>query len=298
MTSPSAETKALAEEAAAWFVRLRRPGVDDAERRRFEQWLASAPEHRREYTCIERLWGSLDRVGRPAPRRRRAAALAAALAAAAVLLHATFAVDLRESSKIGELRQVVLLDGTVVELDADTVLAIDYTPWRRRITLERGQAQFRVAPGWRPFSVRAGDGTVRDIGTTFNVWEECGEVRVAVQQGEVEIDLDAGGTPRRLLAGQQTRYRAGGVDEPRPAPAAPAWRSNRWLFEGATLGEVVSEINRLHARPVVLSDPSLARLRVSGVFERSDRAGLLRALALALPLRVEETLDATMLRRR
>jgi len=298
MTSPSAETKALAEEAAAWFVRLRRPGVDDAERRRFEQWLASAPEHRREYACIERLWGSLDRVGRPAPRRRRAAALAAALAAAAVLLHATFAVDLRESSKIGELRQVVLLDGTVVELDADTVLAIDYTPWRRRITLERGQAQFRVAPGWRPFSVRAGDGTVRDIGTTFNVWEECGEVRVAVQQGEVEIDLDAGGTPRRLLAGQQTRYRAGGVDEPRPAPAAPAWRSNRWLFEGATLGEVVSEINRLHERPVVLSDPSLARLRVSGVFERSDRAGLLRALALALPLRVEETLDATMLRRR
>jgi hypothetical protein len=96
----------------------------------------------------------------------------------------------------------VLLDGTVVELDADTVLAIDYTPWRRRITLERGQAQFRVAPGWRPFSVRAGDGTVRDIGTTFNVWEECGEVRVAVQQGEVEIDLDAA-VPRRLLAGQQ-----------------------------------------------------------------------------------------------
>lgn len=298
MNPPSAKTKALAEEAAAWFVRLRRPGLDDAERRRFEQWLASAPEHRREYACIERLWGNLDRVGRPAPRRRGAAALAAALAAAAVLLHATFAVDLREGTKIGELRQVVLQDGTVVELDADTVLDIDYTPWRRRITLERGQAQFRVAPGWRPFSVRAGDGTVRDIGTTFNVWEECGEVRVAVQQGEVEIDLDAGGVPHRLLAGQQTSYRAGGVDEPRRAPAAPAWRSNRWLFEGATLGEVVSEINRLHERPVVLSDASLARLRVSGVFERSDRAGLLRALALALPLRVEETLDATMLRRR
>lgn len=39
------------EEAARWFARMHNAEADDPERGRFEAWLASNPEHAREYAA-------------------------------------------------------------------------------------------------------------------------------------------------------------------------------------------------------------------------------------------------------
>lgn len=291
----------VAEEAATWFVRLRRDTVGECERRRFNEWLDASDSHRQEYEHFQQLWGSLDRLARPRPRqkRRTGGALAIVAVLALGLIYHGQTVDRPESSKIGEVRHLVLEDGSQVELDAASELRIDYTPWRRRIELVHGQALFKVAPGWRPFEVLAAGATLRDIGTTFNVLQDEGKVSVAVAEGAVEIRL-ADGRKRRLAGGEQATYQAGEVAASRavnPSNVA-AWQQERWIFEDASLAEVVRQINRRHARPLSLAGAGLENYRVSGVFDRTDRAGLLKALAVLLPLRVEEKADATQLRRR
>lgn len=292
----------LAEEAATWFIRMRAPQVGDGERRHFQRWLDASARHRHEYDAFATLWGRLDGLPPPRPRRKKrptgGVALLAALGLA--LLYATATVDRLESTKIGETRQSMLADGSLIEIDADSVLHVDYTPWRRRITLERGQARFKVAPGLRPFEVRAGAGTLRDIGTTFNVAEDRGKVTVAVEEGAVEISLDAGTGKYLLRGGQQTSYEAGAISPAHAVGSAEinAWLGNRWIFAGTSLGEVVRQVNRQHRHPLSLADASLEQYRVSGVFDRTDRAGLLKALAAILPLRVEETTSGTRLHAR
>ena len=153
----------LAEEAATWFVRMRSPAVDAHAEQHFRRWLGASELHRREYGNFEKLWGALDSVARPRPRqkRRTGGALAIVAALALGMIYHAQTVDRPESSKIGEVRHLVLDDGSQVELDAASELRVDYTPWRRRIELLHGQALFKVAPGWRPFEVQAAGGTLR-----------------------------------------------------------------------------------------------------------------------------------------
>lgn len=295
-------TESLAEEAATWFVRMREPQVSAHERQHFQRWLEASSLHQREYANFQKLWGDLD--GLPSPRRknkrRAVVATTVAVFAALFLVHGQFAVDAENATKIGEVRQLVLADNSVLELDADTLLRVEYSLWKRRIVLERGQAQFKVAPGLRPFEVVAGDGTMRDIGTTFNVREEQGKVSVSVQEGAVEISLRSTAQKYLLTGGQQADYQNGRISAApaQPVNVDPSWRSNRWIFDNVSLGEVVREINRQHEHPLRLADASLDNYRVSGVFDRSDRSGLLKSLVAILPLRVEENRDETLLRRR
>lgn len=296
------EPELLAEEAATWFLRMREPQVADQERQRFQHWLSASERHQREYASFEKLWGVLDGMSRPCPRKKRITRSVVGIVAAIALafICSITTVDQLQITKIGETRQIVLSDGSVIELDAATALRIEYTLWQRRITLERGQALFKVAPGLRPFEVKAGTGTLRDIGTTFNVLEDQGLVTVSVKEGAVEISLDSLSKKSLLTGGQQAGYRAGEIYAAKAInpEAVEAWLGNRWIFENASLGEVVRQINRQHERQISLADTSLGNYRVTGVFDRTDRVGLLKALGVILPIRAEETPDGTRLRQR
>jgi transmembrane sensor len=298
MSGESVAADALAEEAATWFVRLRSDAVSEAERRAFQHWLAAAEAHRSEYAQFQRLWGELDAA---APRRRRghrAAVASAVLGLALALLAGAWQahLDVDYRTVAGELRHLELADGTIVELDGASELHVEYRLWQRRIELPRGQALFRVAPGWRPFAVASGDAVLRDIGTTFAVLAEGSVHSVAVAEGVVDIEL-ADGRSQRLQRGERVAYSATalGLREAVDPAEVTAWTQERWSFSRQPLGRLLAQANRQFEKPLELADPALADCRVSGVLQRGDRMALLRTLAVLLPLRVEETPQATRL---
>ncbi|MCK6411642.1 MAG: FecR domain-containing protein [Azonexus sp.] len=299
-------SRRAAEEAATWFLRRRDKAADAAPdaalEKDFQAWLEADALHRREYVVFKRLWSGLDVLERRKPRRKSFALATLAVLSLIALASFQFALSARAQveTRVAEVRSQLLDDGTLLEIDAGTLLEIDYSPWRRRVSVVRGQVQFTVASGWRPFEVLAAGASIRDIGTTFNLQVRHDSGRVSVQEGIVDVIPDSGAPARRLFAGQRLEYRASDhlLALPQPAPASPAWREGRWVFAAAPLDEVVEEINRHHLRPVRLHDPLLATYRVSGVYEQRDREGLLRALASVLPVRLEENGEETLLRRR
>ena len=52
------------------------------------------------------------------------------------------------------------------------------------------------------------------------------------------------------------------------------------MFEDATLLEAAEELNRYNEEHLVIADPSLASLRISGVFSTGDMAEVARAVAV------------------
>ena len=67
---------------------------------------------------------------------------------------------------IGERSTFTLSDGSVVTLNTNSELVVDFSEGRRDIRLSRGEANFDVAKNPdRPFVVRAGDGVVWAVGT-------------------------------------------------------------------------------------------------------------------------------------
>lgn len=213
-------------------------------------------------------------------------------AAAAIVLIVTAAVVLPEirgqviETERGERREVVLSDGSVVQVDPETRLRVKYADEIRRVFLEHGRALFHVAKNpARPFLVQADGTTVRAVGTAFGVEQQSQDVVVTVAEGEVSVSDGRGQgvkVPESahssadtlfLTADQQVTVPSRGAAEPVQkvdSQRALAWAEGRLIFQNDELGKVIAEFNRYNRVQLAVADDALAAKPVSGVFNASD----------------------------
>jgi transmembrane sensor len=237
------------------------------------------------------------------PRMLRNRPRRAALAIAALALLASVAVRFlgvgdfgrSYSTGIGEQRTIQLTDGSTVELNARSKIRVHLTDQQRDVTLQEGQALFRVAKdSHRPFVVRAGDAQVRAVGTEFDVYRKQSATVVTVVEGRVETydgSGSAGSAPIVLSAGEQITVLPHTVTKPtRTDPVvATAWVQKRLIFEETPLGDVAEEFNRYNRRPLTIDDRELQKIKISGVYSSTDPASLINFLRSQSTIHVVET---------
>jgi len=234
----------------------------------------------------------LRRQARERLRRREAGRLRALLAAsilaitvlAALAIHARLRTPAYQASYetgIGERRIIALPDGSRISMDSDTQVRVTYNEKARVITLDRGRSRFDVAhePS-RPFTVTAGAETVVAVGTAFNVERLPSTVLITLLEGKVLIKTTGSHSPgegrdlpsslalkagQELVVSRNVQHAIVAAD----LQAAIAWESGHLVFRNEPLGSVVARVNRYAPHPVII-DPSLASLRISGVFNAGD----------------------------
>jgi transmembrane sensor len=189
----------------------------------------------------------------------------------------------------GEQRQVSLPDGSRLTLDTDSAVDVAFTPERRRLTLAKGRALFDVdSDPKRPFEVRAGDREVVALGTRFDVRVDPGQFRVTLFEGRVAIARIGGGSRVQLTAGQQFVERGASARVLAAAPAEDslAWRQGLVMFQDESLGAAAAELNRYSVQPLLVRDPAIAGMRISGAFKAGDPARFARTVSTIHPVRV------------
>jgi transmembrane sensor len=144
----------------------------------------------------------------------------------------------------------------------------------------------------RPFLVKAGPGTVRDIGTTFQVSRIDGQVNVGLLEGRVDVSVGSGADVRRseLAPGEQINIDGNGAigsRQPLDLAAAHAWPQGDLVFRQRRLDELLVEMNRYSQVQLRLGDPALGSLQVSGVFHAGDQEALVAALERGWSLRAQ-----------
>lgn len=303
------------EEAAVWLAR-RRDGVHTpGEESAFEAWCNRSEAHARAYVEIERAWEQWEELQNSARIREMTAAAMRATApsrrwlinrhwqpllVAACLVAVVVFGGIRwlplmmqtppvvYSTELGEQRTEQLQDGTRVVLNTQTTLEVSYSRRLRKVTLQHGEAMFEVVHDEQhPFTVIVGDGSVTDLGTTFQVRNEGGTAAVTLLQGSVEVF--ANDEHKLLSPGEQARYGTGitGIRTHRVDTASiTSWMHGRLDFSGLPLAEAVTEANRYSAVKLRLGDPRLANLPVGGSFRAGDNAGMATALSAVFPVRV------------
>jgi transmembrane sensor len=175
-----------------------------------------------------------------------------------------------------------------VRLDSGTHLAVRFTPFRRSVELEAGEAEFAIAGDrWRPFRVDVRGLEVWDRGTRFTVRRRQDAVRVILLQGKVELHDRASGRLRASLApGQQATFGPDGRLELARADmlTALAWREGQLILNDATLAEALEEFRARAPVEISLADPRLGSLRISGVYRVADPVGFLNGLGALFPV--------------
>ncbi|WP_094847520.1 FecR domain-containing protein [Bordetella genomosp. 9] len=312
---------AVVREAARWLVRLHSGQAGPDDYAALERWRRMDARHEAAWQRAERLsrqFGALppglgvpvltrSTADRQARVNRRAVmktllVLGTALPAAwlvyrdAPLLGG--ADDFRTA--VGGNRQVVLADGSQVQLNTATSVAVRYTPDTRLVLLRRGEIYVMTAPDVdgrsRPFLVDTGQASLRALGTRFEVRQLDDETCLRVLEHRVEVTLRADGARRIVEAGESLRFTAGefraGRGTPRDSTVrggqggdAPAWTRGVLEADNMRLDAFLAELSRYRSG-VVRCDPDVAGLRVSGVFRLADTDNVLAVVGQTLPVRI------------
>ena len=227
-----------------------------------------------------------------------------AFAATVLLIVASLVVLPRIRGQIietdrGERREVVLADGSRLQVDPETRLRVKYSDSVRKVLLERGRALFHVAKNPnRPFLVQADATTVRAVGTAFGVEQRLQGVIVTVAEGKVAVFQSGneaspvssshgqvirssdrlspetrGAGEVLLTANQQVTVQTSGSAEPVrqiDSQRALAWAQGRLIFQNDQLGQAIAEFNRYNHVQLTVTDPELAAKPVSGVFNAAE----------------------------
>jgi transmembrane sensor len=174
-------------------------------------------------------------------------------------------------------RDVDLADGTRITLDSHTQIHVSRDG--RLARLDYGRAFFNVHHDEaHPFAVKVGDMVVSDIGTHFEI-RQAGDVtavtlvegKVRVTRGNASTDMNPG-SRLTLSGGQQT---VSTLDAGRQT----LWQSGMVSADDVPVAEIVAQYNRYLAGPIVLKDPALGALRISGEFRLDDPQGFLDTVA-------------------
>lgn len=217
---------------------------------------------------------------------------------------APHAMPMSMTTDIGQHLEVPLIDGSRVHLNTASTIQVAYSKERRRVVLDKGEGLFDVAKdALRPFEVVAGAVIVRAIGTRFSVLRlPDGRTDVTVFEGIVEIIKSRDGVvdqPVRLGIGQTMTTQADKlVLQQLAKPALEhklAWREDRIIFDGISLGEAVAQVNRYSQVPLLLQEQELMDLHVSGAFSTADVPVFVRSLEQGFGLHVERTNEAYLI---
>ena len=303
------------QEAAEWYATLQSGSADNAQRTRWQQWLAQSASHVTAWAHVEavskrfdplRVDGERDAAeaglkqarGRGANRRQILRGMASLGGLTVLGLVSWRYTPLRRhvlawnadySTGTGELRDITLPDGTQVWLNTSSALDVDYNSALRKLRLLSGEIHITTATdSRRPFIVEAAHGSLRALGTRFTVRAEPHESLLAVYEGAVEARNTA--SSQVVPAGWQMRFTATGMENvTRLDPARQAWVRGVVFADQLPLGELVAELGRYHHGHLGVA-PDVAGLPVIGTFPAQDTDTALKMLEESLPVRVRRTL--------
>jgi transmembrane sensor len=354
MSTPSEKMDRIDDAAAGWLVE-REEGWPPARAHEFDCWCRADPRHAAAVARLEQACAFLEAMPQvrdellpvvefPATRASERSStvslrvawskivvgLAAVLALAALALwqwpHSQLPAIVHSTST-GGYERVVLADGSVVELNANSEVRVEFAPGERRVALVAGEAHFTVAHDTaRPFVVSAGHVSVRAVGTAFNVRRATAAVEVLVTEGKVQLDQKVERVdPNALHAASDDPARWGQRAPPQgtlllanerllipdsatppssalqPGSTAPivekispeliraalAWQERKLVFADTPLCEVVAQFNRRNRLQLILADATLAERPVGGTFAADNAEGFVRLLENSGSIAVE-----------
>lgn len=337
----------IREQASEWIAKMQSGSLSDDEQAQLKAWVAQSRTHEKELKTMAENWDRLHSIGKkhsvvfsepPKGECNREstntwskfALKAAGAISFLALIPLVYVLSLHPNSKfetnglfitkVGAQKTINLSDGSVVFLNTNSELLVNYNEDSRNLTLLKGEASFDVAKDkLYPFVVKAGKGDVEALGTSFAVRLNGEKVDVLVSHGTVRVRAnDANTHPKTKEEGpakhkektsnaeESVIARAGNrvVFEKRRVESVTVetqetldrelyWKKGFLDFNQIPLAQVVSEVARYTDYKIIISDSTLEHLTVGGYYPIDNIETIFETLEVNFNLEVTELDDNT-----
>lgn len=190
----------------------------------------------------------------------------------------------RVQTDYSEKKIISLPDGSGIVLAAGSSLSYK-KDWQQestlRVILEKGEAYFSIRPDERGdttaprFEVETEDGVTAVMGTRFSVTTYGEGTRVVLEQGAVHVSplkASPGRDPLEvvLAPGEMAQWSKADPSVTRTAvnpQVYTSWISDYLYFDDTPLSHLIERIERTYGVDVVVEDPELLDLKLSGALD-------------------------------
>jgi transmembrane sensor len=320
---PLRTLNAIDHESSIWLVRLDDGNLSDESRKELKHWLSADSRHSIALKAMTSIWDEMDEVLVTNGNVSENIALwpvlkpifeplliAASISFIAIFIWFAMPVDVQKNSYVtlvGQQLDATFDDGSVIHLNTNSRIETEFTDEKRIVKLIKGEALFDVAhdPN-RPFIVYAGDRLVQAIGTKFVVHLESENIQVTVTDGKVKmskVPLNKALIDIKSLNNSSIQkddvYIVKGEKAIVSSDHTPkitriksenmqrelSWLDGKLIFVNEELFDVIEEINRYIDIKIVLKDPSLHKISISGRFDLADSEALIEAIELSFNMK-------------
>jgi transmembrane sensor len=203
----------------------------------------------------------------------------------------------------GEQQLIELADGSTIRLNVQSKVRVAYDENQRKVFLDYGEAYFKVAKETqRPFIVDVGNGSIKAVGTAFDIRRRNHPVKIIVTEGIVEVknhikspssnnNRFKSATNIQRVTKNQVIAIASELSLVSDMSAndinvATAWQRGMLVFDNVPLHKMITELNRFTPGHIQIMNSELREIESGGVFYTKNSESLLDALALVLPVKV------------
>lgn len=182
----------------------------------------------------------------------------------------------------GNHASLVLSDGTRITINGGSELEFPekFTGAERIVYLKEGEAYFEIAKNPRqPFIVKTSQLNIKVLGTSFSVRDYNNENHASVSVNSGKIELEG----RQLTAGygsvldKHTRtFTKLDID----TTATTAWIRGEFIFQDATLQQVLQVLQHRYPVHIVVKDPQLLQHRFTATFRNNSIQSIIEQLNL------------------
>lgn len=196
-------------------------------------------------------------------------------------------VELAAASQ--QVKTITLPDGTLVSINSNTRLEYPkrFGKNTREVTIE-GEAFFEVSPNKdKPFIIHAGDAQIKVLGTSFNVSAYPNEklMEVIVKTGKVQVlnTVTADNQLNELILnpgekGTMVYLSNALLKTTNENPNFIAWKTHVLIFRATSLGEVISNLEKVYKVEILLEDPALSDLLLTAHFNDNSLDFILKVI--------------------
>lgn len=185
-----------------------------------------------------------------------------------------------------------LPDGSLAVLNKRSTLTYTFEARSNKRKVElRGEAYFEVKhQEGSPFVIEAGEVTIEDIGTAFNVtaFPESQTIEVYVESGEVAF-YSRNNKGLNLVAGETGIYHKASQSFDRASIMDAnqlAYKTGMFSFNNADLETIIKDLNSVYSAQIRLSDEALGKCLLNVSFNNEKLQDIVEIIAETLKLTV------------
>jgi len=279
--------------------------ISQEEKQVLAEWINASEENKKEYDTYQRMWqratpnvpskpfnaeqGWSELVPKLQEKKSYRPYLWMAASVFVLCIIFLFKSGVSEyNTPFGEMKTIVLSDGSIVKLSAGSTLI--FSEDKARVAQLNGEAFFHVSKNGKAFIVQSEHAEIEVLGTKFNVNNRHQKTELSVTEGKVAF---RSGNKKVILVENEYSEAKHGDSPTNPIKTdlneKLLWQEKGFVFKNDSLNYIVSELERVFNAPTQLAPNAIGSLRVTGSYKNASLQTILSELSVVLNLTLEKT---------